>query len=351
MLIKQILSGLICLCITTGLLGQSEMIVEDMDNDDQVVIEMEAETTANTNYRNLQTGIKNNEGFLKTVSDNDLSFWTNSNRKITIENNGNIGIGNTNTNPQDLLHVRSGRFRIQANSTKIGNLILPANFEFDFNGNTRVGGIRYQPTSFSFPFTPGGIILSNNLEGVINFKTDNTDRLIINEEGEVRIPEIAQGTPANVFVDNSGRIRTRLVDKVINITPHKLRYNYSPEELTPHLVRGKSNIFNDLFASIDVPHGSIITNATIFYVDNSSTRDLQIKLVKGNHNAGNASNYTSTTIFDSSGSPSSSATDILTETKSLNYTVVNNSTQRTNLAVSLPSSNLGISAIVLEYEN
>ncbi len=348
MIHKQLLKQLtFCIAILSPIISfaQSEVIIEDIGSDKEVTIELETDDSILANHRHMHTGIKNDQGYLKTVSNNDLSFWTNSTRRMTIENNGNVGLGTSN--PQDLLHIKTGRFRIQVPSAPKLNLIFAGSLDFDFSNN-KVGGVAYSPFTIS-PFSPEAIVFKNNLEGVINLNTGNQPRLIIKEDGGIRIPWLAQGKPANVYVDNQGNLKTNIVDKVINITPLDLRYDYTPTEITPHLVRGKHLQSIPLFASVDIPSGSVVTEAIIYYVDNSSSSNLSISFTKGKHNSGSASLYTTTSIFDSTGSPSSSNTDIKKETVSLNYTVINDDVERTNLTFILPSSALGISSIVLIY--
>lgn len=99
---------IITILSTTITFSQSrEMIMEDVDDSGDVIIEMITnDAPTDPTHRNMILGFnQSNEGFLRMISDHDLSFWTDNNRRITIDKDGRIGLGESN--PTVRMHVKS----------------------------------------------------------------------------------------------------------------------------------------------------------------------------------------------------------------------------------------------------
>ena len=75
-----------------------ELELIDWDGNGDVTIEFTTDDPpGDSTHRNMLVGVnESSEGFLRMISDNDLSFWTNNLRRLTIQNGGNVGIGTFN---------------------------------------------------------------------------------------------------------------------------------------------------------------------------------------------------------------------------------------------------------------
>jgi|GEM_PF-2677450 len=97
----------ITLSASIGFSQSRELIMEDIDDTGDVIIELITnDLPTDPAHRNMILGFnQSNEGFLRMLSDHDLSFWTDNNRRITIDNDGRIGLGESN--PTVRMHVKS----------------------------------------------------------------------------------------------------------------------------------------------------------------------------------------------------------------------------------------------------
>ncbi len=99
------------------------MSIEDIDNDGDATIEIIKKVTTEHELRNMLLGVNQSSGgFLRMVSDHDLSLWTDNKRRLTIANSGLIGVGVNS--PVARLHVGSGDIIVQTQTRIIGNLGL-----------------------------------------------------------------------------------------------------------------------------------------------------------------------------------------------------------------------------------
>lgn len=84
--------------------AQTEMIVEDHNNDGDAFIYMYTPPTAVNDARDMLLGFnQSNGGFVRMINPTDLGFWTNNKKRMVIRPSGFVGIGTSS--PQTPLHV------------------------------------------------------------------------------------------------------------------------------------------------------------------------------------------------------------------------------------------------------
>ncbi len=180
-----------------SLFGQSEMSIEDMDNDGDATIELLKPTTAEHDLRQMLLGVnQSSEGFLRMVSNHDLSFWTNNRRRMTVTNGGFVGINESS--PKARLHVGGGDIIAETQLRLFGNLGIHEGRMSFYSGDTRLGGL----------VSRGNDLLLESVEsGNIKFRIKDTDHLIVESDGDLRVPGLGGSGTRNLTVDNNGYIQ------------------------------------------------------------------------------------------------------------------------------------------------
>lgn len=183
--------------IVVSIHGQHEMSIEDMDNDGDAVLELLKQNTKQHLERHMIIGVnQSSEGFLRMVSDHDLSLWTDNKRRLTINNGGFVGIG---THPaQARLHVAGGDIIAQTQLRIIGNLGIHEG-RFSFYSEDFLQG--------SLISRGSNIILERAGLGGLILRTNDNDRLRIGSSGLVTIPDLAGSGQSIVVVDESGNLK------------------------------------------------------------------------------------------------------------------------------------------------
>ena len=88
-----------------------QFTIADNDQDEDAVFQVLAGSISTTSYRELIMGFnQSNHGWIRTVSDNDLSLWTDNKKRLTIKSDGKVGIGLID--PSSRLHV-NGELRVE----------------------------------------------------------------------------------------------------------------------------------------------------------------------------------------------------------------------------------------------
>lgn len=347
---KIFLQSLVLLTFSTVLTGQQvrELFLEDIDADNDISIEMETNDPQSSNYRHMILGCNtDDEGFIKMLSNNDLSFWTNGFKRMTIENNGNVGIGTSQ--PQSKLHVKAGRIAVGTITTSdpINQFITNTKTGLDFYTSTNyIGGLSYSKTN-QLNTTPT-LAVENKAPGFIKLKVFNEDRMVINSLGEVTIADLASNSTRRVRVDGNGKLTVADGTQFHNISPSMLTASVTfPSEHGPNIIRGVSPRL-DAFNAIDLPEGAVITRVRIFFVDDSSTNDVRVRLARSSN--GSTSTTQQVTVFESSGSPSTNLNDIETATENVNWTIGPSGSEKSHIFIDMDHERLGISSIILDYQ-
>jgi len=138
------------------LFGQRELTVTEINSDNAAVIELNGESSTQSDFTQMILGFnQSSAGWLRTVTNHDLSFWTNNSRRLTVKNNGRVGIGTSI--PSETLDVQ-GNTNIDGNLTQRGS------------GNTTIestsGAITISTTSAVIEILPNGdinILSSGNI--------------------------------------------------------------------------------------------------------------------------------------------------------------------------------------------
>lgn len=176
--------------------AQIEMSIEDIDNDGDATIEIIKNATAEHELRNMLLGVNQSSGgFLRMISDHDLSLWTKNKRRFTVANDGFIGVGIND--PEARLHVGSGDIIAQTQTRIFENLGLQeARLSF-FAGDARVGGILSRGSN---------IIIDNENSGDIKLRSKDIDHMIVRSDGNIRMPAYGGSGNRNLIVDPNGNI-------------------------------------------------------------------------------------------------------------------------------------------------
>ncbi len=177
---KQFLLCAMLIIFTNNLFSQErELQITDTDNDGDAVIQLNSNDPAASNYMEMILGFNpSNQTWLRTTTNHDLSFWTNNTRKMTIKNDGKVGIG-TST-PSSILEVNG--------DTELnGNLIQSG------SGNSIIestnGTITITTNSATIEVLPNGNI---NILSAGDIDVDATGNLNLSAAGDMAIS--ADGT-------------------------------------------------------------------------------------------------------------------------------------------------------------
>ncbi len=215
---QKILTILIVL-LTCKLYSQGELVVTEMNSDNDAVIEIVGEDELASDYVKMTLGFnKSNHGWLRTKTDHDLSFWTNNLKRLTIKNDGYIGIGTSI--PLQKLFIKDGSIGLDTKVTGLdGSNFSSLSF---YDNNTYRGGM-----SYGYSPADGGHFMSINVndDGNLNIKTDNQTRLNINGNGDVRINNLSGTDSRILYVESDGTLTTEAEERYIVVKPS----NFSPD--------------------------------------------------------------------------------------------------------------------------
>jgi len=126
-----------------------EIEIVDTDNDDDAVFEIKSNDPAASNYTEMILGFNtSNQGWLRTTTNHDLSFWTNNSRRFTIKNDGRVGIGTSNpaadfeVQGNTILQSTNGTITITTSAATVEvlpngniNILSSGNIDVDADGN------------------------------------------------------------------------------------------------------------------------------------------------------------------------------------------------------------------------
>jgi len=272
---KSTLLTFLFLLISIGFFAQSEMSIEDIDNDGDVTIELIKKIEAEHELRKMLIGVnQSSEGFLRMISDNDLSFWTKNKRRLTISNHGSIGIGVKD--PQARLHINGGDIIAQTQLRIFGNIGLQeARLSF-LTADTRIGGILTRGNN---------LILDLAQQGDIKLSINNQDHLIVQSGGNIRIPGLNGSETRNLVVDKNGNLRTEQseapedIHMVIPITHFHAMFGTTIQNFFGLSIHAP-NVWNHF--NLDGMHMSptfhhtkvLIKELTIYYMDEDDGKDI-----------------------------------------------------------------------------
>jgi len=174
-----------------------------MGGDNDAVIEINGENPAATDYKQMILGFNASSGaWLRTTTDHDLSFWTKNNSRMTIKNDGKIGIGTNN--PLTKLFLQNGRLGLETETVQVpfaGSVLNSEQTGVDFyTGNNQVASLRYTNTIFPV------LTLDNLANGPITFATNGLTRLEIVEDGDVKVNTLAGTDTRNLVVASDGTL-------------------------------------------------------------------------------------------------------------------------------------------------
>ena len=178
-----------------------QFTIADNDQDEDAVFQVLAGSISTTSYRELIMGFnQSNHGWIRTVSDNDLSLWTDNKKRLTIKSDGKVGIGLTD--PSSRLHV-NGELRVEEPfSIRDNSIGLDL-----FHNSEYAGGI----TSF----IEGTFIQQNVTElnckdnCITSLKINDSEVLVAERNGAIRIPSLSGIGLRKVSVDTNGELEAQ----------------------------------------------------------------------------------------------------------------------------------------------
>ncbi len=268
---------------TPAAFGQSELSIEDMDNDGDVIIELKAPSSTEIELRHMLLGVnQSSEGFLRMLSDNDLSFWTNSQKRMTLKNNGFIGIGTNN--PHAKLQIQNGGLIVETITKIVGGLGLQeSNIDF-YTDNTKVAGFQYRGNALT---------MENSGIGDIKFKTNEETRMTIKGNGAIQVPDFSGSGERDIVVDSSGFLKIKTETDIHMMIP----VNYFQPMFSTIIF---NNFGGSIYAPGVFPHFNLegmqvapmfpytkvlVTQVEIFYIDNKTGTDIEFRLREPNTSA------------------------------------------------------------------
>lgn len=91
---------------------ERELVIIDMDNDKDVVLEISTPNTTIHEERKLRIGInESNDGWLRTMTNHNLTLWTDNKKRMVFDTLGRVSIGNFV--PQTNLHINQGGLMLE----------------------------------------------------------------------------------------------------------------------------------------------------------------------------------------------------------------------------------------------
>jgi len=161
-----------------------ELELEDINDKGDVIIEMITnDAPAAPTHRNMTLGFnQSNDGFIRMLSKSDLSFWTDNVRRVTITDDGKMGVGLST--PLERLDV-SGDIGLRDGNGQI---------KF-YEGTTVKAGINYDGTSIDIEATEtaSDVILSPADDVVLDagddiyFRSGGATRMFMSSNGDLSI--------------------------------------------------------------------------------------------------------------------------------------------------------------------
>jgi len=341
---KKIIFLLLILTLVTEMRAQRELTITEMESDDSAIIRLEGEDLTAPDFVQMELGFKQlAQASLRTLTDHDLSFWTKNTRRMTIKNNGWIGIGTSN--PLSELFINNGRLGLETKTFTIpngGSTIVSKQTGLDFySGSDIVGGLKY--------ISPR-IILENKQDANVNIATNGLNRMEVSGAGDVKINSLAGTGTRHLLVEADGTLQAEdnSGSKYLFINPS----DFSVYDQLTIISFTAGSLFSidggeTAYYPLDLPQGSTIKSMKIYYIDTNPapTFDLTVEIQRCAYNVTSCS---TTPYFESIGEPSTDLDDVITTTVNKTYLIGDPMTEKSNLVVNLDIQT-GISAIIVEY--
>ena len=298
----------ICLPIVTLLLlilkgnaQSSEIVLENQIGGQQVGLEFLASPTSVLN-QNMKIGFDTEEdgGWLKMMSNHDLSFWSDNKKHITIKNSGFVGFGQNN--PMDKVHVSSGDVSLELES--LTGIVKTGEFSLYRNQNA-VGALAFSQFLSGTLQTGFNIVSTTSLNCTGNcltrLSTNGFSRLSVYSNGRINIPVLAGSGESRVYADPDGKLvrlseRANEVSMMIPASQWVAKFGarrVNESSYTELIAFDRPGVWSDVSSQIVIlgeglyctpifPSTNVlITELELRYVDNDPNRDMTLLIGEG----------------------------------------------------------------------
>ena len=180
--------------------AQHEVTVEDIGGDGDAVIEIIVDSSDNISPREMILGLnQTSEGFLRMLTDHDLSFWTFNQKRMTVTNTGEVGIGTSNA--LEKLYVKNGSLGLETETSGLFDTDERSSINF-YTDSDYKAGITYGDTG-----ADGKFMSFNNTDNSAFFWRSNSQtRMVLNADGSLRIDDLEGTDIRPVYVDANGTL-------------------------------------------------------------------------------------------------------------------------------------------------
>lgn len=313
-----------------------------------------------------------------------VSFWTNNNERFRITENGNVGIGITSpkyrldlvSNSDTVAHFKSNNGivnRLLFSTSGSGQLNTSHNGQlFSFGGTSATPGTlpifglgsngslwHMSEYDQNFYSQSNLVMWMHNSTVSINPPTtlgipNETPKATFNVNGGISSSNLSGIGNRLVMADEEGILKTK-DSEIISFGPAAI----IAENQETTFIRNGVDIYitstfatDELLLPINLPNGSKITQFKVYYVDNSSSKNVEVSL----KNQVLGTNNSFATYERSSGSSplnrnfvrdTNEVVDNALNTYFISFRAIDSSS---NFGTSWPSSNLKINGVTITYE-
>jgi hypothetical protein len=165
--------------------GTLSALTVNVGTENTVILAESTDATARINIKDSNTTGNSYVG-IGAVGD-DMSLWAGNSRKVTIESNGDVGIGTTSPGkPLHLSNATEATIRLDDTGGAVGGAI---------NARVQLYAGGAEAGSMGFPATGGGLMQIENRQGGLYLETDTDHDISLRTNGSTRMT-----------VDGDGRV-------------------------------------------------------------------------------------------------------------------------------------------------
>lgn len=271
----------IILYLPLSLDAQHEVTIEDIGANGDAVIEIVVDSSDNIEARKMILGLnQSSQGFLRMRTDHDLSFWTFNQKRMTIKNSGEVGIG-TGT-PLEELYVKNGSLGLETETFGLFGTEERSSLNF-YTGSTYQGGITYGDGD-----TDGKFMSFNNTGNSAFFWSSNNQiRMRLNNDGTLRINDLEGVGSRQIYADENGTLTTESSSRLIAVKPSQFIVSNLSEDnklkSNGRRIKGDFPLLVDkvfINANPSIPHSKYLIEEVTFYFYDNESEDISFQVFK-----------------------------------------------------------------------